>query len=107
MSRWSGVIGFSETKEKSPGVWDYDGIVEKRFKGDILDDYRKYESPINDSTNDEVNISNRISIIAKPYISNHISEIKYIEFGGALWKVKTVQFHRHRLILTVGGVWNA
>lgn len=105
MSKWAGKIGFVTTEEVTPGDWQ-PVIVEKRYKGDILQNYRKYEEQ-STSTNDDITISNRISVVANLYAYNHISEMKYIEFCGALWKIKSIDVQRPRLILTVGGVWNA
>lgn len=106
MAKWSGKIGFGATVETKPGIWKSE-ITEKPYRGELLDEFRRYDSPKNDSTNDEVNISNRLSIIADSYAFNHLAQIKYVELYGALWKVKSFQIQRPRLILTVGGVWNA
>lgn len=104
MNKWFGKIGFAETVEVRKGVFK-NSIVEKQFYGDILKNNRRWEN--GESTNDDLNISNQISILADSFVLDNLYRIKYIEFCGALWKVTSVDIQMPRLILTIGGVWNA
>ena len=47
-----------------------------------------------------------ISVIADAYVNKNIQSIRYVEFMGAKWKVKSISVHRPRLELTIGGVYN-
>lgn len=107
MAKFSGVIGYAETVETSPGIWD-EQIIEKEYVGDLVRNYRKREPSGN--VNDNINIANEISIIADPYAAEHFFNIRYVKFYipklGGIWKVNDVEVVYPRLILTIGGVYN-
>lgn len=104
MAKFCGVIGFAETAETVPGVWR-EVITERRYKGDVFRNLRKLESSGN--VNDNVNISIEISIIADAYANNNFFSIRYAEFMGAKWRITSVDVKPPRLVLTLGGVYNA
>lgn len=104
MAKFKGVIGFAETVEKEPGV-HVETIVQKTYSGDLHRYSRKLEPSGN--INDNINISNEISIIADAYANNHFHAMRYVEFAGAKWKVSNVDAtKRPRLVLTLGGLYN-
>lgn len=105
MAKFYGPIGYSISQETSPGVWTQEEIVERNYRGDVLQNYRKISQ--GESINDNIDVSNRLSIIADPFAMNHFHTIKYVKWMGAYWKVTTVDAsQRPRLILTIGGVYN-
>lgn len=101
--KWSGKIGFVETKETRPGVWE-NVTTERNFYGDVIRDIRKNQS--SGQVNDDINISNRISIVSNSFVRDNLSFMKYIEFMGTKWKITDVEVQYPRLILTIGGLWN-
>lgn len=101
--KWSGKIGFVETKETRPGVWE-NVTTERNFYGDVIRDIRKNQS--SGQVNDDINISNRISIVSNSFVRDNLSFMKYIEFMGAKWKITDVEVQHPRLVLTIGGLWN-
>lgn len=101
--KWSGKIGFVETKEARPGVWE-NVTTERNFYGDVIRDIRKNQS--SGQVNDDINISNRISIVSNSFVRDNLSFMKYIEFMGAKWKITEVEVQYPRLVLTIGGLWN-
>ena len=106
MAKFCGMIGFATTveDENNPGIWS-EKIVEKRYSGDVIRNKRRLQ-PTSDSTNDNIAISNEISIVADPYANQNMYAIRYAEFKGIKWKVETVEVEYPRLILSMGGVWN-
>lgn len=104
MARWCGNVGYVETVETVPGVWD-EVVTERLYYGD---EYRNTRSIQNSKsgTNSDVNISNQISFVADPYANEHIYAIRYAEFQGAKWRVTNVDVQRPRLILSLGGLYN-
>lgn len=102
-TRYYGKIGFGLTIETVPGVW-LDKLEERYYFGDIVKNVHRWENSQN--LNDDINISNQISIIADPFAFSHLTAIKYAEFAGNLWKVTSVEIQSPRLILTLGGVYN-
>lgn len=104
MSKWYGKIGYAETVETEPGVWDEE-ITERAYYGDTYRNTRLLQNN-SDGTNDNINIANQISIVADPYANDHIYAMRYIEFQNTKWKITNVEVQRPRLILTVGGQYN-
>lgn len=104
MAKWYGKIGFGISVENQPGVWVKE-IVEKEYTGDLLDDQRLTQ-PIANSVNDNINIQNRISILSDAFIDMNCSNMLYVTFMGAKWKIKDVKVNRPRLTISVGGVYN-
>lgn len=104
MAKWFGKIGFAETVETKPGVWK-EQITEREYYGDVIRNSRRLQSS-SEKINDDLNISNQISIVADPYANEHFYSMRYAEFSGAKWKVTDVEVQYPRLTLTLGGVWN-
>ena len=104
MAKFYGKIGYAETIETSPSVYE-EQIVERNYYGDIMRNTRRLESSTN--VNDSINVSNEISIVSDPYAENHFYAMRYVEFQGAKWKITNVDASkRPRLILTIGGLYN-
>ena len=79
-------------------------IVEYDYFGDVLKNNRRLEK--SESVNDDLNVSNKISIVADPFAYEHFFAMKYLTWMGSKWKITDVEVDRPRLILTIGGVWN-
>ena len=103
MAKWKGVIGYAETKETSPGIWE-EVITEYSYRGDVVQNTRRLQS--SGQVNDDIEITNRISILADPFARTNFYSMRYISFAGTKWKVSSVEVKFPRLILSVGGVYN-
>ena len=103
MPKFYGAVGYAETVETSPGVWE-EQITERNYYGDVIRNTRRLQSA--DKVNDDINISNEISIVADPYANDHFYAIRYVVFQGAKWKVSNVDVQYPRLILSLGGLYN-
>lgn len=103
MAKWYGVIGYAETVETKPGIWE-EQITERNYYGDLFRNSRRLQST--DKVNDDINISNQLSIVADPYAINNFYSMRYAEFSGAKWKITDIEVQYPRLTLTLGGVWN-
>ena len=103
MAKFYGKIGYAETVETKPGVWEAQ-IVTRDYHGEWLRNTRRLES--SNSTNDNINIANEVSIVADPYANENFHKMKYIQFMGTKWKINTVEPQYPRLILNIGGVYN-
>lgn len=104
MAKWYGMIGFAESVETAPGVWE-DVIVDRPYFGDLNRNSRRLQTA--NQLNDDINVSNEISIVADPFAMNNFHSMRYVEFMGAKWKVSNVDVQYPRLNLSVGGVYNA
>lgn len=103
MAKWYGKIGYAETAETTPGVWK-EQIVERDYYGDLVRNNRRLQTA--DKLNDDINISNELSIVADPYTINNFHSMRYAEFLDTKWKIINVEVQYPRLILSLGGVWN-
>ena len=103
MAKWFGKIGFSETKETKPGVWE-EIITVREYYGDVTRNTRRFQS--SENLNDNIIVSNDISIVADPYAIQNFHSIRYIEFMGTKWKIDNVEVSYPRLILTLGEIYN-
>lgn len=103
-NKWHGTIGYAESVEVRPGVWD-EQWTERPYYGDLIRNARRLQSA-DYKTNDDVVVSNTLSIVADPYAMNHFHSMRYAELYGAKWKVDFVDVQPPRLLLTLGGVYN-
>lgn len=103
MGKFCGKIGFSKTIETSPGVWE-EQITEHNCRGDITRSFRKNEQT--GQLNDNISLSNELSIIADPFVTSCLGSIRYVTYMGVKWKVNSAEVQYPRLILSIGGVYN-
>ena len=103
MAKFYGEIGYATTVETTPGLWE-EQITKRNYYGDLVRNSRRMQS--SEQLNDNVNVSNEISIIADPFANENFHSMRYVEFMGAKWKITNVEVRYPRLILTIGGVYN-
>lgn len=102
--RFYGTIGYAETYESKPGVWK-ERITEREYSGDLVRDMSSRRDSAQ-KVNDDITISNAISIVGDPFAFENFSSIKYVAFMGTAWKISSVEIQYPRLILTTGGLYN-
>lgn len=103
MAKFCGVIGYVITRETEPGIY-VEEIVENEYYGDVIRNTRRLREAA--KINDDINISNQISIVADPFANNNFHAMRYIMFMGAKWKIIEVEVQYPRLILSIGGLYN-
>lgn len=103
MAKYCGVIGFGYTSEDTPGVW-VEHIKTRSYYGDLIRNSRRLQST--DKVNDDINISNQISVVLDPYLEQNFHTIRYVTFMGEKWKVTDVEVNYPRLTMTLGGLYN-
>lgn len=103
MAKFFGKIGYAKTKQTSPGVWEEE-ITEREYFGDLTRNTRRLQSSGN--LNDNIVVSNEISIIADPFANQNFHAMRYVEFMGTKWKISNVEVQYPRLILTLGDQYN-
>lgn len=104
MAKFSGMVGFVETSETSPGVWP-EKATEKRYTGDITRDSKRWTGSIGGST-DTLTTNTIVSVIIDSYANQHFPNIRYVAWMGTRWTVVNIDVQRPRLILTLGGIYN-
>lgn len=103
MAKFCGIIGYGLTVETEPGIYE-EQIIENEYFGDVIRNSRRLQE--RSKVNDDINISNQISIIADPFANNNFHSMRYVEYMGAKWKITDVEVQYPRLLLTIGGLYN-
>ena len=101
--KWYGKIGYALTGENVGGI-TVPTMTWRQYYGDVQRYSRRVEA--GQSINDNVNISNTISILADPYALNNIGYMKCIEWMGTLWEISSIDISYPRMVLGIGGVYN-
>lgn len=104
MPKFYGKIGFAENVETSPGVHE-EKIIERNYYGEVIRNTRKLVA--SNHLNDNISLNNEISIIADPYAKLNFHTMRYVEFMGTTWEITSIEEKYPRLILSLGGVYNA
>jgi hypothetical protein len=79
-------------------------VTEISYFGDVIRNSLKSQS--GESVNNDLSVSNSISIVADMYAREHFSAIRYVEWAGTKWSVTEIEVQHPRLILRLGGVYN-
>ena len=103
MAKFYGEIGYGESVEVSPGVWE-DVITERIYSGDVIRNTRRLQ--VGEYLNDDLTVGNSISIVSDAYANEHFFAIRYISWAGTLWTVSDVEVQSPRLILRLGGLYH-
>lgn len=103
MAKFYGPVGYADTGEQAPGVWE-EQITERMYSGELIRNTRRLQGA--ETLNDNVNIANEISIVADPFACQNFYRMRYIGYMGAKWKITNVEVQYPRLILTIGGVYS-
>ena len=105
MARYSGRVGYGLPEEDPPdsGIW-VDRIEEATYFGDI----EKVTTRLNRGSdlNPDIVMDHKVSVLADAMAIEFWGQVKYVEWAGVLWSVKSAEFNRPRLILYLGGVYN-
>ena len=103
MAKFFGNIGFAQTVDKGYGVFEKD-IIEREYYGNINRKAARYSGT---NVNDDITITNEISVLSDDFILENLHTIAYITVYGAKWKITDVEINYPRLTLSTGGLYNA
>ena len=109
MARFSGKVGYLITAEEivdgePTGEWK-EKYVERPYFGDVNQLSSRWSSGSN--LNDNIVFSNSISIVADPFAYENFQFMKYVVWRGQKLKIESIDVQTPRLVLSVGGVYNA
>lgn len=103
--KFSGKVGFLESNvETRPGIYR-PVVVEKSYTGDVYQHNRNFKNA-EGKQNDDLTLSNRVSILADLYAQNNWGSIRYVIWKGVRWKVTSINVEYPRVVLQIGGVYN-
>ena len=103
MAKFYGPIGFARQIESPPGVY-IDEVIEKKYKGDVVLDQRRFIA--GDKVNDNTTLDNSISIVANAYAYENIGSMKYVVWNKIAWKIKSFNINSPRIVIQIGEVYN-
>ena len=103
MAKFYGNIGFSNTIETSPGIWE-ESYITRSYYGDFVRDVSRWHT--SGKVNDDITLNNSISIVADPYATENFQKMRYVEYLGNKWKIDSIEIQYPRLILSIGGEWH-
>lgn len=89
---------------EAPGDWKEYKVV-KPYKGD----WTRLESRWNsgDKINDDKRVNNQLEIIADTFSTINFTDIRCVKWMGHQWAVTTVTPRPPKLVLEIGGLYNA
>ena len=105
MAKWSGMIGYRTVVETEPGVWEPQNPTEVRHYGDVINN-RQNNQQTTDTTNTDIKLSVRLSIIANPFATENFVNMEYATINNTRWRIESVELQHPRLILQIGGLYN-
>lgn len=101
--KFSGRVGIATVSETSHGVFE-ETIEPRDCRGDLIRLTRRMNtSPVVPG----LSMGNTFSFIADPYTLDNFLNIRYIEWRGVKWAATSVELQRPRILVTVGGSYNA
>lgn len=101
--KFSGRVGIATASETSLGVFE-ETIEPRDCRGDLIRLTRRMNtSPVVPG----LSMGNTFSFIADPYTLDNFLNIRYIEWRGVKWAATSVELQRPRILVTVGGSYNA
>lgn len=103
MAKFYGKVGYINQEEAKPGKVVFKAVERDCF-GDILRFGSRWER--SDYLNDDISLSNSISILADAFAYQNFASIKYVNYMGANWTVTSIEVQPPRLILTIGGPYH-
>ena len=99
MAKFHDIVGFTQTVETSPGVWE-EQAIERTYYGDII--RMNGSNTYSDSVNPNIRINHAVEILADEYALSHISDIRYARWMNNTWKVTSFEVKRPRIVLYLG-----
>lgn len=104
MAKYSGKVGYVFQVETAPDVFTPQS-TERVMRGDVIGLNVRFES--SEKVNDDFSLGHRLSLMGDPYAYGNIANIRYVSYMGYNWKVLSAVIQRPRIIVTLGGLWNA
>lgn len=101
--KYSGKVGYAVQTETAPGVWTKE-IKEVHMYGDTLSYGAQPVS--SDKVNQDVALSNEISLMGNPIIFENLSTLEYLILSGIKWEITSINLDPPRIKVALGGVWN-
>ncbi len=103
MAQFYGEIGFADTVETTPGVWE-DVIIEKKFRGDVPRNAARSSS--GDNVIPDPSLGSRVRLVGTKFAFANAKKMRYIRFEGELWTIENIEINRPRLEIGMGEIYD-
>lgn len=105
MAKFVGKIGFVRDVETYPGSGIFvEEAKDKTYRGDILMNFNRWQDA--SKVNEDLTIDNKFSFVSDSFALRNIGDMRYMEYLGTKWKIKSVEINYPRINITVGGLYN-
>ena len=101
--KYHGYIGYAVLTETATDVFTEE-IVEREAQGDVLKVHRRLVG--SEHINDDIVVSNQISIVADPFAFENFTSMRYVEWMKQKLKITNISVESPRITLEVGGLYN-
>lgn len=98
---WYGDIAFNTQFEVEPGIWETVPVI-RHYYGDVTRDSKRDQLQ---GINNDIVLVNILKVIADPYLMNNFHDILYVTYGGAKWRISSVEATYPELILHFGNLY--
>lgn len=100
--RFYGPVGFVSTVIDDYGVAT-EVVTEKKYYGDVL--ILGYRLDDNQVVNRDIQLSNRVSLLADQYAFENASYIAYVTIAGTKWAVSSIAYEDKRIVCSFKGIY--
>ena len=104
MAKFSGELGYLVETDLGNGITE-PSIIYKKCKGDLLENRRTSQN--SNEIIEGVQLSNKFSIIANPFMLENLGKLKVVKYLGVPWEINSAGYNKPRVIIDVKGVYNA
>lgn len=101
--RYSGMLGFAETVEVTPGVWD-DVITEESFIGDLVQRTEAFSTA--ESVLPQYRTTTSVSVLGHGVLAKNYANLRYVTLNGTSWETSSVVDQFPRIVVYFGEVYH-
>lgn len=101
--KWFGKVGFVKTEKVKPGVFS-PTEKEREYYGDVTSNRARWEKS-DMSSNDDIQVTNSISIVSDAYMIDNLGYMKYVIWNDTKWKITNFQQEYPRITVDLGGLY--
>lgn len=105
--KFFGKIGFIRTDQESEvkkGVY-LPSEETRDYYGDVVTNRRIWEKS-DKSSNDDLQVTNSISIVADSYMMDNRGYMKYVIWEGLKWEIRSITIEFPRITIDLGGIYH-
>ena len=103
MAKFSGELGYQLEVDIGGGITE-SRLSYRKCKGDLLENRRTSQN--SNEIVEGVQLANKFSIVANPFLLENLGKLKAIKYLGTPWSITSATYSRPRVIIDVGGVYN-